>query len=48
MGIYAKNDIIGITIDFEKETLYHFQSISKYVSENKPKLFLKKSILKNN
>ncbi|MDP8202405.1 MAG: hypothetical protein P9M11_09755 [Candidatus Tenebribacter burtonii] len=46
MSFYAKNDIIDLTIDSKKETPYHFQSISKYISEKPAKTTLKKINLK--
>ncbi|RLC57510.1 MAG: hypothetical protein DRH89_03325 [Candidatus Cloacimonadota bacterium] len=42
----AKNtdELIDLAIDFEKETLYYFKSISKYITERKAKATLKEII----
>lgn len=42
----AKNtdELIDLAIDFEKETLHYFQSISKYITERKAKAALEEII----
>ena len=42
----AKNtdELIDLAIDFEKETLHYFKSISKYITERKAKATLKEII----